>query len=477
MLGMASIFLLDLSITGMFNLMVGRPSRIWVALACELVILAGGGALASALLMQQLRRHSGNLDRITRALNVLPAQSALCCWLLCAIYCAVAFRLGVFFPSAEAADAIPPTLRYLSGFWFTAIYAVLYGFYAHFLCADLLVRWRRRVNFGQRVEAGNTQHLLRQIAPIFGFLTLVPASMITLDLSVFRPVRMAQGLTVETSLFLDLIAIIWVIAISLFFVSRALTLPIAALMDAQARLMGGDLSTRAPIIADNELGQLASSFNDMAKGLAERATVRQAFERFVDPHVLASILDEQATLPIARDATILFTDIASFTTWAEALTPAATFEQLNDYFAELTSLIRFHGGTVNNFVGDGIVALFNLPTEQADHAGAATRAALAIRDRMAQRRSEGRFGPVTRIGIHTGPVQAGVIGDEMRRTFAVYGDAVNIAARLEQLNKDYGTDILLSRQTADLLESHWSVRKIGEVTLRGRSGRVEILTI
>jgi class 3 adenylate cyclase len=365
--------------------------------------------------------------------------------------------MGVFFPNDAAVETIPTPLRLLAGLWFTAIYSVLYGFYVHFLCADQLVRWRLRVNFSEQILGrGSAQQLARQIGPIFGFLTLLPASMIALDLSAFRPVR---------------------IAISLFFVSRSLTLPIATLMRAQSRLRGGDLSARVPILTDNELGQLAVSFNEMAIGLAERATVREAFARFVDPHVLASILKEQDALPISREATILFTDIASFTSWAESLTPESTFEQLNDYFIELTSLIRFHGGTVNNFVGDGIVALFNLPVEQHDHAGAAVRAALAIRARMSQRRAEGKFGPVTRIGINTGPVQAGVIGDEKRRTFAVYGDAVNIAARLEQLNKEFSTDILISSQTAELLEHDLPVRQIGDVTLRGRSGRVAVMTL
>jgi class 3 adenylate cyclase len=478
LLGMASVFLLDLSITGVFNIFAGRSSRIGIALLCELIILGGGGALASKALFWRLRRQWENAATITHDINSLPVLSALACWILSGLYCATAFRLGVYFPDEAAVESIPAPLRYLAGVWFSAIYAVLYGFYVHFLVADMVVRWRLRTNCSQQLEElGTSQQLTRQIATIFGFLPLLPASMIALDLSAFRPVRVAQGLTVETSLFLDLIAIIWVIAVSLFFVSRALRLPVAALMAAQRRLMEGDLSARVPILADNELGQLAASFNDMAKGLTERAKIGEAFERFVDPHVLASILNEHVTLPISRDATILFTDIAGFTSWAESLTPESTFQQLNDYFIELTSLIRFHGGTVNNFVGDGIVALFNLPTPQHNHAEAAINAALAIRARMAQRRQEGKFGPTTRIGINTGPVQAGVLGDEMRRTFAVYGDAVNIAARLEQLSKDFNTDILISGNTAKLLQASWPLRKVGEVKLRGRIGHVEVMTL
>jgi class 3 adenylate cyclase len=283
-------------------------------------------------------------------------------------------------------------------------------------------------------------------------------------------------LDVQKSLILDLVATLWVIAISLFFVSRALGLPIAALAAAQRRLEGGDLSSRAEVMADNELGQLAISFNTMALELGERAGLRRAFEQFVDPHVLASILHEGGLAPISRDATIMFTDIASFTGWAEALSPAEAFEQLNDYFIELTGLIRFHGGTVNNFVGDGVVALFNLPRLQNDHAGAALRAALAVRNRMRERRENGQFGPITRIGIHTGAVYAGIIGDAVRRSFSVYGDAVNIAARLEQLNKEFNTDILLSRQTAELIDNKLALTKIGEFSLRGRVGKIDVLT-
>lgn len=474
---LSSVFLLDLTISGLFAVIVDRPASVWVAIACSALVFGAGGMLGSQLLTRALRSDV-SLDQLDVALQGLPARSALLSWALCCLYGLLAFQLGVFFPESLPAEALPTSLGYAAGIWYTTVYALLYGFYAHFFCADLVVRWRRDVQtIAPLKRVAQPTTLFRQLAPVFVFMTLMPGSMTTLDLTLFRPVRALQGLSIEGSLLLDLVASLWVIGISLYFVSRALGRPIAALAAAQAKLEGGDLVVRAPVLADNELGHLAESFNDMVKGLAERATLQEAFERFVDPHVMASILQDGGMQSIVREATIMFTDIAGFTAWAEALTPEIAFEQLNDYFSELTGIIRFHGGIVNNFIGDGVVALFNVPAEQADHAIAAVRAAMAIRAVMHQRRLAGRFAPQTRIGIHTGPVQAGVIGDQYRRSFAVYGDAVNIAARLEQLNKELGTDILMSGQTAAQLGQGWYPDKMGEVILRGRSAPVEVLAI
>jgi adenylate cyclase len=154
------------------------------------------------------------------------------------------------------------------------------------------------------------------------------------------------------------------------------------------------------------------------------------------------------------DATVMFTDIEAFTALSETITPQETVDLLNAYFSVVTGLIHEAGGTVNNFVGDAIVAVFNVPAALPDHAFAAVRASLAIQRELGVRKFDlggsKQVALPTRIGVHTGPVCAGSIGSSQRQGYTVYGDAVNLAARIEPLNKRLGTRILVSGATREL---------------------------
>ena len=149
------------------------------------------------------------------------------------------------------------------------------------------------------------------------------------------------------------------------------------------------------------------------------------------------------------EATILFTDIAGFTTIAEYLAPHELVAALNDYLETVLAPIRAHGGVVNTFIGDGLFASFNMPLACEGHAAAAVRAAIDIQ-RAVGSRTFGDQGVAlaTRIGISTGNVIGGSVGAGQRLSFTLLGDTVNLAARLEELNKQYGTRILVSREHA-----------------------------
>ena len=210
---------------------------------------------------------------------------------------------------------------------------------------------------------------------------------------------------------------------------------------------------RVPVTSNDEVGELTGQFNNMVEGLREREQIRETFGRYVDESVAATILRRQGEGALAGEtgeATILFTDIAGFTTIAEYLAPHELVAALNEYLETVLEPIRAHGGVVNTFIGDGLFASFNMPLACEDHAVAAVRAAIDIQ-RAVGSRTFGDLGVAlaTRIGISTGHVIGGSVGAGQRMSFTLLGDTVNLAARLEELNKQHGTRILVSQSTRE----------------------------
>lgn len=208
-----------------------------------------------------------------------------------------------------------------------------------------------------------------------------------------------------------------------------------------------------------------------------RDFIRDTFGKYVPTGVAETILEDEGVLhPELRTATILFTDIAGFTTIAETMAPADLLTMLNEYFAAVADAITRHGGVVNQFQGDAILATFNVPVEDPDHAASAVRAALDIH-RIGSSRTFAGARLRTRIGINTGEVVAGSVGGENRLQYTVHGDAVNVAARLEQLNKEHGSAILLSESTYRLAGNGFEAEHVGEIPIRGKSETVDIFKL
>ena len=149
---------------------------------------------------------------------------------------------------------------------------------------------------------------------------------------------------------------------------------------------------------------------------------------------------------------------------------------LNEYFAALSGIIRQYGGVITQFQGDALLVTFNLPVTDPDHALNAVRSALDIQALLATRHFTGDVRLPTRIGINTGSVVGGTVGDDTRLGYTVHGDAVNVAQRLEQANKQTGTRILLSTRTAELVGDSLSLRFLSEVALSGRTTPVDVYT-
>ncbi|MEM7294087.1 MAG: adenylate/guanylate cyclase domain-containing protein, partial [Pseudomonadota bacterium] len=202
---------------------------------------------------------------------------------------------------------------------------------------------------------------------------------------------------------------------------------------------------------------------------AERRSISDIFGQYVPQSIVdAVVADRGALAPINREATVLFVDLVGFTSLTERLGPQGIVRVLNDYFDVATQIINDHKGVVTQFQGDAILATFNVPIEDKHHAHNAFNAAKQIRERAASDRF-GNEALAVRIGINTGMLIAGNVGGGGRQTYTVHGDAVNMAARLEAMNKALGTQLLISASSAALL-NHDDLKEVARVEVRGLSG-------
>jgi adenylate cyclase len=213
-------------------------------------------------------------------------------------------------------------------------------------------------------------------------------------------------------------------------------------------------------------------------GLQERELIRDTFGKYVTKNVATFILDKKINLEgEVRPCTILVTDIANYTSISEELTPKEIVLMLNEYFSVLVNIIQNHKGVVNKFIGDSIFAMFNVPLDDIDHAANGIRAALEI-EKISLNRKFGKNRLLsTRIGINTGVVVAGNIGSADRMEYTVIGDDVNIASRLEQLNKEHGTHVLLGENTYELAKDFFKFKKLGDFQLKGKEKSIQVYTV
>lgn len=205
--------------------------------------------------------------------------------------------------------------------------------------------------------------------------------------------------------------------------------------------------------------------------------IRDVFGKYVPKEIAEEIVAGKGNLsPTEAIATILYSDLEAFTSIVEGLSPVQVVQMLNEYFGAVIQPINRHGGVINQFQGDAMLVTFNVPVEDPSHADAAIKAAREIQELVKNRRFAGV--PLrTRIGINTGTVIAGNIGSGDRINYTVHGNAVNLAARIEQLNKNYDTHVLVSATTVSLLADSYPLKSIGEIAIRGKQEPVELFSL
>ncbi|MFN3593503.1 MAG: adenylate/guanylate cyclase domain-containing protein, partial [Thiobacillaceae bacterium] len=242
-------------------------------------------------------------------------------------------------------------------------------------------------------------------------------------------------------------------------VSRALVEPIRRLLGGTQKVEQGELDVQILVKTRDELAELAESFNHMVAGLREKERIRETFGRYVDPRIVQGLLENR--LPAEGGErhvmTVFFSDLAGFTRMCEGLTPDTAVRFLNRHFALMAEVIRARQGIIDKYIGDAVMAFWGPPfTEPDAHARLCCQAALEQLDRLDELRRElpdllgirhGLPSVDMRMGIASGEVTVGNIGSQSARGYTVIGDTVNLASRLEQANKLYGTHILVAEAT------------------------------
>ena len=202
--------------------------------------------------------------------------------------------------------------------------------------------------------------------------------------------------------------------------------------------------------------------------------IRGVFGKYVPESVVDSIISGDGNIePMQSPATILYTDIEDFTRISESMAPEHVVEMLNAYFEAVIAVITRYGGIVNQLQGDAMLVTYNIPVADPRHADQALKTAIEIQRQVTEQRFAG-VTLATRIGINSGSVFAGNVGTGERMHYTVHGDAVNLAARLERLNKDYDSRVLISGDSVALLEDSYPLQAMGSVNIRGKTTPVEL---
>ena len=213
----------------------------------------------------------------------------------------------------------------------------------------------------------------------------------------------------------------------------------------------------------------------------QKLFIKKAFQHYLSRDVIEQLLDHPDQLQLGgerKELTILFSDVQGFSSISEQLDPQTLTSLLNDYLSEMTDIIFDEGGTLDKYEGDAIMAFWNAPLSQADHAAHACRAALRCQQRLQEMRTElvQRYGhPLyARIGIHTGDVVVGNMGSHNRFDYTVLGDAANLASRLEGANKVFGSYIMISEVTRRQAGPDLAARELGQIRVVGRASLVRV---
>lgn len=257
--------------------------------------------------------------------------------------------------------------------------------------------------------------------------------------------------------------------------SLRLSHPLIVLREAVEAIGKGNLDTRVTLNTRDEFDEVGRAINEMAVGLKEREMVKAAFARYVSQQVMDEII-ASGELPKLegerRPVTLLFSDVRNFTTLSETMEPEQVVALLNDYFHVMVSIVFRNKGTVDKFMGDGLMAIFGAPEPDPSQEENAVRAALEMQEELGALRRKwskaGRASLRIGIGIHSGQAIVGNIGSHERLDYTAVGDTVNVASRLESSTKEVGCDVLISQSTYEAVHDRIRCREVGSIRVKGR---------
>ena len=349
---------------------------------------------------------------VRNRLERLPIRAAIWSFCFYLLFLPIGFYLSTIAGSYGGDFALPLDYIYFIGFMLASVA----GYLVYFITNSLVTRIKLQL-FAERglILPGGGGRLRRRMVVAISVISLMPVLLLAAEFFWFTRYRDGGGLDLpfEGAIVMDIVICLFLILLVIIYLPRSMIRPIEVLARAVERVAKGDLTVRAPVTSNDEIGGLTVRFNAMVDGLNERQAIRETFGKYVPEAVAEQLIRDPGVLAgEERIATIMFTDIEGFTGFSERLSPAETIRLLNDYFELVLEPIRAEGGTVNAFIGDSVFASFNVPVPHDDHAARAIRAALAIEQVLEGK----RFGPgqdirlKTRIGINTGTVAAGGVG-------------------------------------------------------------------
>ncbi len=475
-LAMGIPFAIDFSTLIIYALMHRVPQLVLPTLALSVTFLVIGVGIGGHLLIRPISRFIAGETSFAEAENALtnlPQWSAA----VIAIFYAPMLILrmasretGINFGALLEVTAWPDMIASIivgTTFNVLLVFFVVSAF-LDVLCEDLFRS--RGVNIG--VFHGRFRRKVAIALISVGFSGTIQ---LAADIASYSGERLIREAT------LDVVASIVGTLLMWFWINYALSRPISRLDQGLRQVAQGDYSVRLPVTSDDELGHAAGRFNEMVAGLSEREYLRDTFGKYVSKSVATAILDDQhrkgRVADTTAEATLMFTDIEGFTTLSERLPPSEVAAMLNAYLGAVVPAIQRHGGVVNSFIGDGLFASFNLPLACDNHAAAALEAALDIQRTLRTAPFSGRMALNTRIGINTGTVIGVTIGTENRLNYTLLGDAVNIASRVEQLNKQFDTRILATESTVKAAGMPASCVRLGAADVRGHTDDVVVYRV
>jgi len=287
--------------------------------------------------------------------------------------------------------------------------------------------------------------------------------------------QVISGLLLQI-LFITTIGVVLSVTLSLV-VSKSVSAPLEEMETAMKEVAKGNLDVRIQVVSNDEIGAVGEGFGRMIKGLKESEAIKESFGKYISQEIRDEILSGRIPLDgeMTR-ATLLFSDLRDFTPFVESTHPKQVVSIMNQYFSEMAEAIKRNNGLILQYVGDEIEAVFGAPVPHDDHPDMAASAALDMKRRLthlnerlkAQGVAPFRHG----IGIHTGAVLAGIIGSKERSSYALVGDTVNLASRIQGLTKEFACDIILSQTTHDLVAGAYQMEPLRAVRVKGKSQEI-----
>ena len=288
-----------------------------------------------------------------------------------------------------------------------------------------------------------------------------------------------RGVLKSVLIAFGLAAMLWIsLAIWL---SRIITRPIISLSNAIQIFGRGETAPPVRVTSRDELGVVVASFNSMVVQVKERDMYRSALNRYVSPSVAAEVL--KGTHQVfqkgdRRRVTIMFTDLNSFTEMAESMAPEDVIRFLNRYFTRMIDIVFDHQGTLDKFIGDGLMVLFGAPLSDERQEEHAVRAALAMQEEVKKLREELAMPKLAvGVGINTGMVIVGNLGSDRRMEYTAIGSEVNLAARLESLTRRAPSNIVVSASTHAAIHHEFATERLDNVQLKGIAGTVTAFAV